>query len=246
MSDQTVSDAPAPEPQAMPTIGQGVWFYDPDRTTGLKSHDNSNPFAATVVDVLSDRLVNLVVFDHIGTMFPMRSVAVFLGDDKDNHAAPCHVELEAPKPKEAVAISGVEGDMIPLNLVETTANLGNASSGVKSAAITFTVPVGDSYRFISEKAAVDQTFQADAKAQTLALTSAQIKAGALSDLSLTTTLDGEATLSVAIVEQTPAGLVGRTYTFVEVVTVAVAPDEPAADPADPAFQSTQDPAQPTA
>src|SRR5580704_19313843 len=127
--------------------------------------------------------------------------------------------------------------MIPLGLDTTTGELGNASSGIASAKLTFTVPAGDSYRFISQNAKVDQTFTPTGTPQTLALTTAQVQAGALSDLSLTTTLDGVASLAVAIVEQTPAGLVGRTYTFVEVVTVAVAPpetDQPV-DLADPAF-----------
>lgn len=61
----------------------------------------------TVGDVLvagaNDRLVNLMVVDHAGVSFPMTAVPFFLGDDKDDKAAPFHCEatyrrLEKPAP----------------------------------------------------------------------------------------------------------------------------------------------------
>ena len=81
------------------TIGQTVWFYaDHDRTRGMLSNDMDKPFAAIIADIVSERVVNLLVIDHIGGMFPMENVALFLGDDEDDRAARCHCELEPPKP----------------------------------------------------------------------------------------------------------------------------------------------------
>jgi hypothetical protein len=112
--DQTDESLPEPEHKAaVPNIviGQPVWYYDP---SGMVSHDREKPFAALVVDVLDDRLVNLVVFDHNGTVHPTQSVAVFLGDDDDDKSALAHCELEAQKPKEAEPEGGetmFTGDM---------------------------------------------------------------------------------------------------------------------------------------
>jgi hypothetical protein len=216
-----------------PTIAQPVWYYaEHARTKGMKSHDWDVPFAAMVVYVWSDRLVNLLVIDHEGKTFAMSKVPLHQGDDEDDQSAPFYCSLEAPKPKEAITVEGVEGEPIPLELDMTAANMGNASSGVGSVKLTFSVMPGATYTFTSDMAPINQSFGAAAAPQTLAITSAQIAAGALSDLSLTTNLDGEVSLSVAVIEQTPTGVAGRTYTFTEIVTVTTAPEAEPEQPAD--------------
>lgn len=91
--DQTPAEH---EDAPLQVIGQPAWYYgDLTKTSGMKSNAEGRPFAAFIVDVLSDRLVNLVVFDHRGTMFPLESVPVFHGDDQDDWAVPAHCELSA-------------------------------------------------------------------------------------------------------------------------------------------------------
>ena len=227
----TETNAKPAKPVAAPAIGQPVWYYaEHSRTKGMKSYDWDVPFAAMVAYAPSDRLVNLLVVDHDGTTFPISSVAVFYGDDGDDHNALSYCELEAPKPKEVIALSGVAGQPIPLNFgpnATADADLGNS---VASVALKFTVPAGDTYLFISKKAAVSAPFGAGTKPQTLTLTAAQIAAGALTDLSLTVADESEVLLAVAVTEQNASGVAGKTYRFNEAITVAAAPEEPVAAP----------------
>lgn len=96
------NDVPEPARKTVtPEIGQIVYFYPDARERGMKSNDYSRPFAAIVADVLSDRLVNLLVIDHNATTFASQSVALFQGDDQDDQMVRCHCEFEPPAPKEA-------------------------------------------------------------------------------------------------------------------------------------------------
>lgn len=226
-------NVPAPaKPAVIPAVGQPVWYYaDHNRTKGMKSYDWDAPFAAFVAYVPSDRLVNLLVIDHNGTFFGVSSVAVFQGDDGDDKSALSYCELEAPKPKEVVAISGIEGQPIPLLLgpkVAADAKLGNIVTSVR---VSFTVPAGDTYLFISGNAAIREAYIAYGMRQGLMLTTAQIAAGALNDLSITIAdaseppANGAAVLlTVSVTEQNVSGVTGKTYRFDEAVTVAPAPE----------------------
>jgi hypothetical protein len=224
------------KPLETPEIGQPVWYYaDHARTKGMKSHDWDVPFAALVTYVWDDRLVNLLVVDHDGSTFALARVPVFQGDDEDDRSAPFHCELEAPKAKAIVTASGVEGQPITLDLVDkvTADDLGNTIASVK---LTFTVPVGATYAFTSEKAVINQVFAAKGAPQDLTLTTAQIAAGALADLSVTVNNNSEAVLTVVVTEQTPYGIAGKIYRFTESVAVSPAPppapivDTPPAEP----------------
>lgn len=55
-----------------PTVGRVVW-YTPTENDGMSKH-GGQPFAAHVVFVHNDRLVNLVVFDHDGRAHQRGSV----------------------------------------------------------------------------------------------------------------------------------------------------------------------------
>lgn len=201
----------------LPTIGQPVWYYaDHTRTKGMKSHDWDVPFAAVVTYVWSDRLANIVVTDHEGARWPFSRVPLFHGDDKDDGNAPFHCEIDAPKPKEVVTVSGAEDEPIFLNIVTGDVPLA-------SVVLTFTVPVGATYTFTSEKAGIKQIFAAKGSPQTLTLTTAQIAAGALSDLSITVDNDSDVAMIIAVTEQVVNGIIGKTYRFTETVSVSEAP-----------------------
>jgi hypothetical protein len=231
MSTTETNAKPAPakpaKPVVAPAIGQPVWYYaDHTRTKGMKSYDWDVPFAAVVAYAPSDRLVNLSVIAHDGMTFAIPSVAVFHDDDGDDRNALSHCSLEAPKPKEVIAVSGVAGQPIPLNFgpnATADADLGNS---VASVTLKFTVPAGDTYLFISDKAAIHAAFGAGTKPQSLALSTAQIAAGALTDLSLTTGDESEVLLAVAVTEQNASGVIGKTYRFNEAITVGAAAPEP--------------------
>jgi hypothetical protein len=213
-----------PAPVAAGPVGPIVYFYgDHKHAKGMKSLDDDLPFTAIVASVTNDRLVNLLVIDHMGSTFPVQAVPLYCGDDEDDKTALYHCELEAPKPKEIVTVSGVEGQPIALNLaLEPVA--GNSFASVK---LTFTVPIGATYTLISEKAAINQAFAASGKPQSLTITGVQIAAGALTDLSITVNNDTEATLAIVVVEQDAAGVTDKTYRLTEVVTVSAAPAQPA-------------------
>lgn len=54
-----------------PTVGRVVWYWPSAVQAGT---DTSQPLAATVVYVWSDRMVNLSVTDHDGRQFGVTSV----------------------------------------------------------------------------------------------------------------------------------------------------------------------------
>src|ERR1700675_1890266 len=205
------------------SVGQPVWFYaDRERARGMKSIDA----AAT-----SDRLANLVVIDHQGTMFPVQDVPVFQGDDKDDLAAPFYCMLDAPPPRQTLALTGAARQLIPLNLAATVAPLLASGAVLASVKLAFTGPPGDAYTFSSIKGPLSQAFVPDGKRrQTLIVTGVQIAAGALEDLSLTTDLPGDVFLAVTGIEQAAVGgASGHAFGFNEAVTVAPPPPaEPAA------------------
>jgi len=49
-----------------PTIGRKVWFWPVEGHGHMNCIDEQQPFDATVVFVHNDRLVNLIVVDHMG------------------------------------------------------------------------------------------------------------------------------------------------------------------------------------
>lgn len=213
-------------------IGQPVWFYaDREHVRGMTRIDDTEPFAAIVASAPSDRLVNVLVIDHVGATFPLQSVALFQGDDKDDFAAPCHCELEMPAPKKTVALSGAAGQPTALALGGIVA----AAQDVASVRLIFTVPPGETYRFISVAGDINQAFTASPKPQMLMPTSVQVAAGVLTDLSITTANEGDVLLAVAIVELNTDGTIGKKYTFNETVAVgqAVPEPKPAEKPAEP-------------
>lgn len=76
-----------------PTVGRVVWFTSKSRekSDDLVRHDGQ-PFAALIVYVWSDHLVNLVVFDHNGNCRPRTSVVLNQGDEHDQDGASCWCE----------------------------------------------------------------------------------------------------------------------------------------------------------
>lgn len=67
-----------------PTVGRKVWYrpnaYDKSGPGAMQQHGDA-PLDATVVCVHGDRLVNLVIFDEVGTMFTRRSVTLRQDDE---------------------------------------------------------------------------------------------------------------------------------------------------------------------
>ena len=78
-----------------PTVGRVVWYWPWESTprdgnAPGASHHVEQPFAALVAYVHSDRMVNLVVFDHNGISFPATSVVLVQeGDSKPDGAPFC-------------------------------------------------------------------------------------------------------------------------------------------------------------
>lgn len=214
------------------SVGQPVWFYsDRNHARGMKSIDDSAPFAAVVASSTTDRLINVLVIDHHGTTFALQDVPLFQGDDADDLSSPFHCELNAPAPRETVSLSGVAGQLVPLNLGTTVDSLIETGVVLASVKLAFTVPPNDAYTFSSIKGPLSQTFTANPKRQFLVVTAVQLAAGALDDLSLTTDLAGDALIMVTATEQGTSGRAGRAFGFNEAVTVAPAPPV-AAEPAD--------------
>jgi len=248
MASPTPTKRPAAGVTKAASVGQAVWFYgDREHARGMKSVDDSAPFAALVASSVSDRLVNVLVVDHLGTTFALQDVPLFQGDDQDNLAAPYHCEFNAPDPRETIALSGAAGQLIPLNLEATVGTLIDVGAGLASVKLAFTVALGNAYTFSSLKGPLSQTFTADPKRQTLVVTAAQIAAGALTDLSLTTDVAGNVLLAVTAIEQ---GAASRAFGFNEAVTVAAAPPPepvvqaapaPVAAPVAPSFASPPSP-----
>lgn len=57
-----------------PTIGRIVWLYATHRDVAC--HDDKQPFAAQVVFVHNDRLINVAYFDHNGAHHALHSVTL--------------------------------------------------------------------------------------------------------------------------------------------------------------------------
>jgi hypothetical protein len=84
------------KPGKIAAVGQIVYFYpDLKQARGMKSIDNTQPFAAIVAS--SDpngRLVNIVAIDHKGSIFPCMAVPMFQGDEHDDKKARSHCEFD--------------------------------------------------------------------------------------------------------------------------------------------------------
>lgn len=224
MSTTTTTPPPAPAPVVKaPTVGQGVWFYaDRAHAKGMKSVDDSQPFAAMVASAPSARVVNLLVVDHLGTTFTVQSVPLFYGDDKDDKTALSHCELEPPEPKETFTLAGVAGQPIELGLaanMKTSEDEGASLVGVK---LIFIVPPGNTYTFANVDSGLSQVFMASPKPQTLIPTPAQIEADVLTGLTLTVAKPGDVLITVTATELLADGVI-EPISFDEAITVGVAP-----------------------
>ena len=214
---------PAKPPQKTGTpvtagIGQTVWFYgDHAHAKGMKSIDDGAPFAAIVASVPNDRLVNVLVIDHNGTTFPLMGVPMYQGDDKDDKKAVCHCSFDAPEPKKTFALTGTASQPIALGLSSNIALAEGATlAGVK---LVFIVPPANTYTFMSEKGGLSQVFTASPKPQVLAPTTVQVTAGALEDLAITVADEGDVLLAVTATELAADGVIGKTYSFNENITI---------------------------
>lgn len=65
-----------------PTVGRKVWYSPSVHDIGVKFGEQ--PMDATIVYVWNDRMVNLVVFDHSGSMLMRHSVQLLQDDDAPN------------------------------------------------------------------------------------------------------------------------------------------------------------------
>lgn len=74
-------NAPAAPKVIVPTVGRKVWFYPNQGQHGL-SRMGEQPFDATVVYVHGDRLVNLLVVDHLGESTPFLRVQLVQPGDE--------------------------------------------------------------------------------------------------------------------------------------------------------------------
>jgi hypothetical protein len=99
-----------------PILGQPVWLYaNSEHLGGMVRRNDTDPFAALVASVENDRLINVLAIDHDGSIFPLRSVPLFQGDDEDLHDAPCHCELKPPIPVDQPA-TDVSHDPAPVEV----------------------------------------------------------------------------------------------------------------------------------
>lgn len=64
-----------------PTIGRKVWYYPSDQDLAVTQRLGDQPYDASVVFVHGDRMVNLVVWDHIGMFFSRTSVQLLQDGD---------------------------------------------------------------------------------------------------------------------------------------------------------------------
>lgn len=64
-----------------PTIGRKVWFRPSYMRSGMSVMNNNQPLDATIVYVWNDRMVNLLVTDHVGITFPLTSVVLLQPGD---------------------------------------------------------------------------------------------------------------------------------------------------------------------
>lgn len=64
-----------------PTVGRVVWFFT-KQSAGMPGGGGSEPLAALIVKVHSDRLVNLVVFDAVGASHQKCSVPLVQQNDE--------------------------------------------------------------------------------------------------------------------------------------------------------------------
>lgn len=115
-----------PEPTTAALIpGETVYFYaDAAHVGGMTRLDDTEPFKAIVAYSHSDRLVNLLVIDHVGSIFPLESVVLYQGDDKDDKLVPCHCETRAPERRKTVMVTGSVGEPIEPVVEPTTTVFG--------------------------------------------------------------------------------------------------------------------------
>ena len=64
-----------------PTIGRRVWYYRHPGEDAVQ-YDIYQPFDAAVIFVHNDNLVNLLITDHAGNVFPKHNVELVQPDDQ--------------------------------------------------------------------------------------------------------------------------------------------------------------------
>lgn len=98
--------AAAPSRVITPTVGRKVWFYPGNRQTppaGFTTYPGDQACDATVVYVHNDRMVNLLVTDHIGRTYAVPSVRLVQPDDAEVDAASHRAEWMPYQVKQAGA-----------------------------------------------------------------------------------------------------------------------------------------------
>ena len=111
-----------------------------------------------------------------------------------------------------VAVTGVEGHAIALDLGIGVTGAAGDSNSIDAVTLTFTVPTGDSYKFTGTSG-LDENFTAGAN-QSLTLTPAE-----LAGLSISTTTDSNVSLSVSAIDKNPAGDLSAAANGTETVTI---------------------------
>lgn len=105
---KTVAANTGAEPSRVitPTVGRKVWFYPGNCQTppaGFTTYPGDQACDATVVYVHNDRMVNLLVIDHIGRTYAVPSVRLVQPDDAEVDAASHRAEWMPYQVKQAGA-----------------------------------------------------------------------------------------------------------------------------------------------
>lgn len=101
-----------------PTIGRRVWFWPSssyvDRNRSVTMLRGDQPFDAGIVYVHHDRMVNLLVTDHVGHVFVVRSVPLLqAGDPSDGKSYDFYCEWMPYQQGQAAKAEGLSGTLQP-------------------------------------------------------------------------------------------------------------------------------------
>ncbi len=101
-----------------PTIGRRVWFWPSssyvDRNRSVTMLRGDQPFDAGIVYVHHDRMVNLLVTDHVGHVFVVRSVPLLqAGDPSDGKSYDFYCEWMPYQKGQAAKAEGLSGTLQP-------------------------------------------------------------------------------------------------------------------------------------
>lgn len=101
-----------------PTIGRRVWFWPSssyvDRNRSVTMLRGDQPFDAGIVYVHHDRMVNLLVTDHVGHVFVVRSVPLLqAGDPSDGKSYDFYCEWMPYQKGQAAKAEGLSDTLQP-------------------------------------------------------------------------------------------------------------------------------------